>query len=187
MLPERHACPSCHSTETVYPVSRIYIAAITRPESRNVADWDLLRSILGHELAGSEKASERLSERLKPPAGAHHRLGPINPDYLLGGIEIVGIVYIGNAFAAHLPGLLPALGVAVGLGIVYLFLRPGLKANYNKEKAALRAAAIAYENEIHKWQSLFYCKRDDLVFSFDQVLENEPIHAGIGKTSFPKN
>jgi hypothetical protein len=161
-------CPSCRSVKDVFPVSRIYIAGITRRSNRSEADRAVLRAVYGDESAQSDDFWKR-SVRFEPPQAASIPSRPLHPDLMAGFGLVFLAVLVGNVFAASQRLWIAPLWVGLGLGILYLLARPRWMAFYRAQMALYRDRSNGIANGLERWHRIYYCSREKLLFEAGEL------------------
>jgi hypothetical protein len=163
MSMECPTCPSCQSEKDVFPVSRIYIAGITRETNRNEADRSVLRVVYGDANPQEDDFWQR-SLRFAPPHAAPPPPRPLHPDLIAGFGLVFLIVLVGNVFAASHRLWLAPLWVGLGSGILYLLARPRWLGFYRAKMAQYRTRSNVLMNALERWHRTYFCAREELLF-----------------------
>ena len=147
-MPAEHpACLSCQSLESLVPVSRIYIAAITQASHRSEADRELLALVGENEV-----------ELCAPPRSAEPA-PPFHPD-LAAALGLVSlVVLLGNAYSASRTLWWGPVGLWAGVGAVYLLLRGRWLAGYRAALARRKREREKQAGEMACWRKRYYCLR----------------------------
>jgi hypothetical protein len=169
-----HVCPLCGRSDRIAKVTSILsigtsLAVLQNPGAGNPFAADSIPVAV--EIGGSSLVSEpatRLAERLAPPAEPEKPSS--STPYLLifiGSSALVGSIILAST---KNPTIFGPLGIiSILLGVVWGFL------NW-KEKENYRSAYASWQDQKKKWNRLYYCARDEIVFDprsgNSAVLEN---------------
>lgn len=159
MPEELSSCPACHSSLRVFPVSRIYIAAITAPRDRSPADRQVLRAVFDAEC----DLAERL-EPFLPPGELADRPRPVHPD---SAAAIGGVIFfvLGVNLYANYHQVPLVFWVALGLALaLFGLLRAKLLGSYRAQLKKQEADRKTIAEQIEAWQRRFYCVDDGCIF-----------------------
>lgn len=167
MPTECPACPSCQSTEDVFPVSRIYIAGITHPTHRSEADWAILRAVYGDTHARMKDFGQHF-RRFNPPSSEPDGLRPLHPDMAAVMTAVFIVVLVGNVYAAIRQLWTTPLGLGAILGFMYLLSRRRLLGHYRAVQESRKIDWHSLTSELARWRRFYYCARDELQFEMDE-------------------
>lgn len=161
------ACPSCQSVEGVLPISRIYIAGITRPPHRTEADWAVLNAVFGSRFTLTEGLDKRF-HLFEPPGTAPDKPRPLHPDMAALIAAIFLLVLVGNVFEANRQLWTAPLWLGAGLGVIYLLFRQRLMKDYRSALVTYHSDWQSLANDMARWRRVYFCPRDEVLFEISE-------------------
>ncbi len=165
MMVENIHCPQCGQADQVEKVSTVYLVGIGL--KRQPANSDMDAALVKFKLIDLSEAELRsLARRLKPPA-ATKRLPsrPLHPDLIVLTFSLVFPVFIYGIVVSQPPSLLPVLVFMAVVYGLYFWQRKTIVARFVNRQATERAADERVRQGIERWMKLYYCARDDGVFT----------------------
>ena len=163
MPEERPKCPFCLSSQDVFPVSRIYVAGITKPSHRTPADWAILKAVY-QDLIDAGVRSSFVSGYFNPPAIDKETTHPFHPDMGLAFILTPLVILAGNMYGGNIPWWPAPLGTAAIAALIYLFTRRGWIARYHTGISDEYRKGLRGEEEMAHWQRMYFCSHDRQIF-----------------------
>lgn len=160
-------CPECGLGDQVDKVSVLYIAGLEakrKPASAQAHGQDIqhaspvLSAISAADLA-------KLARRLSPPSGEKQATRPVHPDIVVIVFSLAALVFLYGMLTSQQAALIPAVAVlAVGYA-VYFWKRKSLVEKFERQRAVRLDADGKVRRGIERWMGLYYCLRDDGVFT----------------------
>ena len=153
---DQRVCPICGDSKDTIHLHKMYT--------------DLLAGAYESDVQGINKS--QLTRMISPPALLKNdRLSSIQPDVL----ALILFVIIGYLFVIRLAEKGPyTLVYGLGIGVLlltYLILRQILMAKYVKNKHARDLLISEIRAKADIWMEMIYCKKDDLVFTPDHLIQ----------------
>jgi hypothetical protein len=160
-------CPLCHSSETVFKVSQVYLAGITDPKSRTAADRMVVETVFGQPDLATRDLREGLRPFL-PPSGKSQVMRPLHPDLVMGVFGLVALVMLYNIFVTEPQDCWVAALVFLAFGGAYLAARRQVMIRFEKAQLAVREEKAAVEGLVGRWLKLYLCSEDGTVFELEE-------------------
>lgn len=158
------ACPYCHLSDQVEKVSTLYLLGIGLkiPGQKNKNN-----SIGG---VGAPFASRELAQRLRPPSSGKSKiLRPVHPDLVILTFAMILPIFVWGIFTQQRMVLAPTIVVLMIFFGLYVWKRKDLVAKFIDEKEREKRIKRDAEGAVKRWMALYYCARDDLIFTPDSL------------------
>ncbi len=178
-------CPQCGHEDQVRKVTAVVTEGIREMRSSGgfggITYSDGKWGVFGGPSATRGEMSTLLAQRLMPPDEPKVHLpwylNPLSHSCWTKVLSILSILFIVSAIVLVIPAVLGLFsgdftaasafcqavfyGLWFGLVARYLSRR---RASYSKEKERVAAERVVWERAIARWNCLYYCFRDDIVF-----------------------
>lgn len=166
-------CPACGKTDQVAKVSIIYMEGLQRRKAAHKTQpVDAAAGIAGNTplppvfAQMQAPALQALSTRLKPPAsGKELPVRPVHPDLIILVFSLATPLFLYQIITSQPGTLYPVLIVLAIFYGVYFWRRTKILAKFEREKESRRLAEGQVRRGIERWMRLYYCARDDGVFT----------------------
>jgi hypothetical protein len=160
-------CPECGSGDRVEKVSAIYVTGLEAKRKPAAAQEHGQGGTRLNPALSDIPAAEltRLSRRLAPPAGEKQTLRSVHPDLAVLVFSLVALIFLYGMLTSQQGMLIPALALLTVGYAIYFWKRKGLMEKFEYQRTEQRDAAKVIRRGIERWMRLYYCVRDDGVFT----------------------
>ena len=166
-------CPACGQSDQVAKVSILYLHGLERKKAAAKAHGAEIGAGAGGGPTLPEAFSQleaaalqTLSSRLKPPAsGKELPIRPVHPDLVMLVFSLVAPFFLYQIWTSQPGMILPIALLLAGLYGFYLWQRTKILAKFKRQVEDRRKAENQVRGGIERWMRLFYCAREDSVFS----------------------
>ncbi len=170
-------CPVCQQSDQVAKVSTLYMEGLGLQKLSKQKGSESKENL--HGLRISDPEITRLARQLSPPSsGKSETIRPIHPDWAIAAFTAILPVFLIGIYRSQPAGLILVLIILVFFYGLYFLRRGALIARFHKQQLKRQAETRRVEKAVQKWMRLYYCHRDEGVFSpgQDQLI---PIEAMI--------